>query len=117
MGGHPNITPDVYASLATAKLATAVRIMHGMLGRLRAGEQTLLKWLPDLGSPKANWAQNSSALRQIMRLGQPIRDATVDAMGALINNTGFLRAGRYLLESRGWSYDAASRMWHPPGAP
>lgn len=52
-----------------------------------------------------------------MRLGQPIRDATVDAMGALINNTGFLRAERYLLESRGWTYDAATTMWYPPVTP
>ena len=86
------------------------------LGALRAGEQTLLKWLPDLGSPAANWAQNSGVLRQIMSVGRPIRDATVDAMGRLINNTGFLRAERYLMESRGWTYDAATRVWNPPGA-
>jgi hypothetical protein len=85
------------------------------LGALRVGEQTLLHWLPDLGSVAANWKQNSGVLRQIMSLGRPIRDATVDAMGRLINNTGFLRAERYLLESRGWKYDPATTMWYPPG--
>jgi len=34
--------------------------------------------------------------------------------GALINNTGFLRAERNLLESRGWTYDPATTMWYPP---
>lgn len=87
------------------------------LGALRIGEQTLLKWLPDLGSVAANWKQNSGVLRQIMSLGRPIRDVSVDAMGRLINNTGFLRAERYLLESRGWKYDPATTMWHPPGTP
>jgi hypothetical protein len=72
--------------------------------------------LPNLGSPKANWAQNSGALRQEMGRGVPIRDSAVDpATGELINNTGFLRAERYLLQDRGWSFDPKTSFWLPPG--
>ena len=84
-------------------------------GALRVGEQTLLSW-SKLATHFENWKQNSSLLRQAMSLGRPIRDASVDAMGRLINNTGFLRAERYLLESRGWRYDPATTRWYPPGA-
>jgi len=80
------------------------------LKNLGAGERTLLDRLPNLGNPKANWLQNSSVLRQEWRLGQPIRDASVDATGKLINNTGFLRAERNLLENQGWIYDPATTL-------
>jgi len=83
-------------------------------GALREGERTLLSELPNLGSPKANWAQNSGRLRAAMGESSPIRDATVDSAGNLINNTGFLRAERNLLDSRGWIYKADTTMWHPP---
>jgi RHS repeat-associated protein len=98
----------------------AARVVIGKLGdltkagALRQGEQTLLSKLPNLGSPKANWLQNSSKLREAMRAGNPIRDVAVNESGALINNTGFLRAERNLLESQGWTYDAASTLWSPP---
>ncbi|MBX3706200.1 MAG: RHS repeat-associated core domain-containing protein [Pseudomonadales bacterium] len=85
------------------------------LKNLAPGERTLLDRLPNLGSSRANWYQNSSVLRQEMALGRPIRDASVDSAGRLINNTGFLRAERNLLETRGWIYNQATRMWHPPG--
>jgi len=85
------------------------------LKNLATGERSLLDRLPNLGSPKANWEQNSGVLRQEMELGRPIRDASVDSAGALINNTGFLRAERALLESRGWTYDPRGTMWYPPG--
>jgi hypothetical protein len=49
-----------------------------------------------------------------MSLGQPIRDATVESAGRLINNTGFLRTERNLLETQGWIYNQATRMWYPP---
>jgi RHS repeat-associated protein len=81
---------------------------------LSSGETTLLDRLPNLGNPKANWLQNAGVLRQVMSAGQPIRDASVDASGGLINNTGFLRAERNLLDSHGWSYDPSSTMWSPP---
>lgn len=98
-------------------LAGPTRTVIGKLADLKSlgqGERSLLSRLPNLGSPKANWAQNSGVLRQEMRLGQPIRDASVDAAGRLINNTGFLRAERNLLESRGWSFDPATTLWSPP---
>lgn len=85
-------------------------------GRLRPGENNLLKHLEgDLGSPQANWGRNSSVLRTEMNKGLPIRDASVDpATGQLLNNTGFLRAERNLLQNHGWTYDAATTMWSPP---
>ncbi len=83
-------------------------------GALRRGERLLD--LPDLGSPRANWMQNSSRLRGTMRLGNSIRDASINpATGGLLNNTGFLRAERNLLNNRGWQYNPSTGMWHPPG--
>jgi hypothetical protein len=85
------------------------------LGNLRPGESTLLKHLPDQGSPRLNWGQNSRVLRTEMGKGLPIRDASVNpATGALERNTGFLRAERELLLNRGWRYNPATQMWHPP---
>lgn len=45
-------------------------------GALRRGERLLD--LPNRGSPRANWEQNSSRLREAMRPGNPIRDASID---------------------------------------
>jgi hypothetical protein len=85
-------------------------------GAIGPGERTLLDQLPDLGSAKANWGQNSGVLRGEMGRGLPIRDASVDpATGELINNTGFLQAERYLLQDRGWSFDPKTTLWLPPG--
>ncbi len=99
---------------AAGKEATTVIGKLADLGHLRQGEKTLLDRLPNLGSPKANWAQNSSVLREELRLGAPLRDASVNAKGELINNTGFLRAERNLLENKGWTYDQKTTMWYPP---
>jgi hypothetical protein len=81
-------------------------------GALRPGEKTLD--LPNLGNPKANWAQNSSKLRQAMSEGQPIRDVSTEPMvnGAPGKNTGFLRAERNLLENHGWKI--RDGYWYPP---
>lgn len=85
-------------------------------GAIGSGERTLLDRLPDQGSPAANWAQNDGVPRQEMGRGMPIRDASVNPVtGALESNTGFLRAERYLLDSRGWTYDPKTTMWFPPG--
>jgi RHS repeat-associated protein len=46
------------------------------LQNLGRGEQSLLSRLPNLGNPRANWLQNSGVLRQEMRRGLPIRDAS-----------------------------------------
>jgi len=102
---------------AAARGTTTVIGKVADLKNLAAGEKSLLSRLPNLGSPKANWAQNSGVLRQEMRLGQPIRDATVDSAGQLINNTGFLRAERNLLQCYGWCYNPSSTMWTPPVGP
>ena len=79
------------------------------LQNLDPGEQSLLSRLPNLGSPKANWKQNSGVLRQEMNRGQPIRDASVgDTAGQ------FLNAERNLLRDRGWIFDSNTGCWNPP---
>jgi RHS repeat-associated protein len=105
------------ARLAREAAERGGRVVIGKLADLRglaADEDSLLRLLPDLGSPKANWKQNSSVLRSVMSQGQPVRDASVDEAGNLIRNTGFLRAERELLRNHGWTYDRTSRMWYPP---
>jgi hypothetical protein len=84
-------------------------------GKLRPGENNLLEHLEgDLGSPQANWSRNSSVLRTEMNKGLPIRDASVNPMtGERLNNTGFLRAERNLLEDHGWTYDPSTTLWTP----
>ena len=84
------------------------------LENLGPGENTLLDRLPNQGSPKLNWQQNSGVLRSEMGKGLPIRDASVDGAGNLSDNTGFLRAERNLLQDRGWTYNPATRTWSPP---
>ncbi len=79
------------------------------LQNLRKGEQSLLNRLPDRGSPKANWKQNSGVLRQEMARGKPIRDASPgDTSGQ------FLNAERNLLRDRGWTFDSKTNYWNPP---
>jgi RHS repeat-associated protein len=79
------------------------------LQKLKKGEKSLLDRLPDQGSPKANWKQNSGVLRQEMGKSKPIRDASPgDTSGQ------FLNAERNLLESHGWSFDKSTNYWNPP---
>jgi hypothetical protein len=79
------------------------------LQELGPSERSLLDRLPDLGNPKANWKQNSGVLRDEMRLGRPIRDASP------LDTTGqFLNAERNLLRDRGWTFDPATNLWMPP---
>jgi hypothetical protein len=79
------------------------------LKALQSGERSLLDRLPDLGSPKANWKQNSGVLRQEMSLSRPIRDASPGDTGGQ-----FLNAERNLLRDRGWTFDPKTYYWHPP---
>ncbi len=73
-------------------------------------------YLPNKGSPKANWKQNEGRLRAEMRRGEPIYDSYRDAAtGARKPTRGFLNAERELLEGRGWRYDAATGAYNPPG--
>jgi RHS repeat-associated protein len=79
------------------------------LKNLPAGEKSLLDRLPNLGDPKANWAQNFGVLRQEMGRGLPIRDASpLDVTGQ------FLNAERNLLRDRGWTFDRGTNFWTPP---
>ena len=83
------------------------------LNKLEEGEQTLD--LPNLNNPKLNWKQNSSKLREAMNNEVPIRDASVDPKtGAIINNTGFLKAERNLLTEHNWTYNSNTHYWSPP---
>lgn len=75
-------------------------------GALGPGERTLN--LPDLGDPKANWAQNYRRLREAMAEGKPVRDAHVDAAGNRIvydraagQGDAFHNAERNVLEITG----------------
>src|SRR5258705_13798381 len=78
-------------------------------GAIKAGERALVDELPNQGSPRANWAQNSSKLREAMSEGNPIRDASAGKPGS---NTGFLRAERNVLENHGWTLKGD--YWYPP---
>jgi RHS repeat-associated protein len=82
-------------------------------GALKAGER-LLDW-SWLRNTKLDWKENSSQLREAIREGRPIRDASVDPIGGeLIDNTGFLRAERNLLKNHGWRYNSSTNLWSPP---
>jgi hypothetical protein len=87
----------------------------GRRGALKPGERTL-SW-GDRGSNGENAQVNAGLLRREMNRRQPIRDATIDPVTREpVEDTGFLRAERYLLRDRGWTYDARSTLWLPPGA-
>jgi len=79
------------------------------LQNLEEGEESLLSRLPNRGSPQANWKQNAGVLRQAMKRGLPIRDASPNDTGGV-----FLNAERNLLRSRGWTFDPETNLWMPP---
>ena len=108
------------AGRTAEEAGAAENLVIGKLGELKSvgnGERTLLPKLQnDLGSPKLNWKQNSGALRDEMRLGNPIRDAHVDPItGELIpeDYNSFLNAERNLLSSKGWDYNSKTTFWSP----
>lgn len=113
---------------------SAIRTLAGVAKGAEKGGLNLFKWgkdsttkadgwkkgdfmlnLPDKGSPKANWAQNSGRLREEMGKGNPIYDSYRNPTGERIPTEGFLRAERNLLESRGWQYNSSTGAYHPPG--
>ena len=55
--------------------------------------------LPNMGSPKANWKQNSGVLRSYMD-GRAFKDVSAYPM----KNAGFLGAERNLLKEHGYQY-------------
>ena len=71
--------------------------------------------LPNKGTPKLNWKQNSGLLRQEMRYGRPIFDSYLKSNGSLRSTSGFLNAERHLLKSRGWVFNRGMGAWVPPG--
>ena len=77
-------------------------------GSVSEGEFKVADYLPNKGSPKANWKQNSGVLRSVMNEKVPIKDVSPYPM----ENAGFLGAERNLLQSRGWSY--SNGYWYPP---
>ncbi|GAA4355277.1 hypothetical protein GCM10023165_47250 [Variovorax defluvii] len=105
MGG-PSCSPGaLHAAQETTTVIGRVRDLND----LEAGEKSLLDRLPSLGNPKANWQQNAGVLREEMRRGLPIRDASPgDTAGQ------FLNAERNLLRDRGWTFDSKTSFWTPP---
>ncbi len=84
------------------------------LNNLSHGENTLLSRLPDQGTPRANWRQNSRVLREEIRKGIPIRDASLNPNGTLKKYPGsFLEAERNLLRNQGWTFDSSKGLWRP----
>ncbi len=102
---------DIASDAAVAARGTTTVIGRTKdLGNLAKGERSLLDRLKgDLGSPQANWKRNSGVLREEMRRGQPIRDASPGDSGGV-----FLNAERNLLRDRGWTFDSNSGYWMPP---
>jgi RHS repeat-associated protein len=112
---HPQL-PDEHAQPEYLNNFDAVVI--GKMAKLlepcavHPGETTLLPLLrPDLGSPKANWQRNAGVLRLVLRLRMPVRDSSVDSEGNRVDNTGFIRAERYLIEDRGLTYDRSTTTY------
>jgi len=70
--------------------------------------------LPNKGSVKLNWKSNYGALRREMSLNKRIFDSYRMPNGNLIPTGGFLNAERYILQSRGWIYNARQGAWLPP---
>ncbi|MCB9920801.1 MAG: hypothetical protein H6822_01395 [Planctomycetaceae bacterium] len=71
-------------------------------------------YLPNQGSARANWTQNSSRLRAEMRSRMPIFDSYIDGSGNLIRTHGFLNMERILFINRGWTFNPSTGAWHPP---
>ena len=82
--------------------------------------QTFLDDLPDIGSPRANWIQNSSIIRKARREGFEIRDASVARRNFDLDPTllrpnrtvgqSFLGAERNLLNNLGGNFDVSRAM-------
>ncbi len=104
---------------------TAAPTIRGGLNLWKSGEEGYYSnyaWkegdyflrLPDQGTIKLNWKANYGALRREMRLEKPIFDSYLDTFGEPEMAGGFLRAERYVLESRGWTFDRSIRAYRPP---
>jgi RHS repeat-associated protein len=96
-----------FVTSGAAETTTVIGRVHH-LQNLGSGEKSLLDRLPYRGDRKANWQQNAGVLREAMRLGRPIRDASPGDTGP------FLNAERNLLRDHGWTFDAQTNFWMPP---
>jgi RHS repeat-associated protein len=116
---RPSIVPNPTFGLAPSSGGNAVIGRMDNLATLRAGEHTLLdKLTPNLGSAKANWMRNSSVLREEMRKGIRIRDASAHLPdshvlpdGRTVRDT-FLGMERNVLRNKGWTFDG--EFWNSP---
>ncbi len=75
---------------------------------MQDGEFAIADYLPDRGDPRLNWDQNSTVLRCVMDMNQPIRDVSPYPM----ENAGFLGVERLTLLNHGWTY--VDGVWYPP---
>lgn len=111
-------------------VATSSEVSRAVIGRmddlrapgaLRPGEHTIADKLPNLGNPKENHYQNMSVLREEMRNGVPIRDASSFSPDTelapmpqwperKIRQT-FTGAERNQLRNREWTFDG--EYWNP----
>jgi len=73
-----------------------------------------LQWPTKMPDMRAEWKTNSGLLRQEMRNGRPIRDASPGELTSSKKGP-FLNAERKLLKSRGWRFNRTSCLWLPPG--
>ena len=113
--GLPSLRRASMAAYVKQPVNAVEQPVNAVIGRVRdlekigPNEKTLLPLLPDQGSPKANWIQNSRVLRTEMQRKVPIRDASPsDHSGA------FLNAERNLLRNHGWKFDPETSYWYPP---
>jgi RHS repeat-associated protein len=86
----------------------------------RNHEYSLLSELPNQGSPRANWKQNSRVLRQEMRRHVPIKDASWrpgDGDIMVQHRNSFLGAERNLLNNHRWTFNPVTGFWYPPYVP
>jgi hypothetical protein len=103
---------DFWQSSNAARTAPGVKYI-GKIGDLQGipRSQTLLDDLPNLGSPRANYYQNSSVLRGALRDGYEIRDASAFRLNSSLDPTrlrpdrtvgqSFLGAERLILDNKG----------------
>lgn len=110
---NPTLVIGKTRNLTSVKTGKTYSALRGT--KLRKNEYSLLDRLPNRGSVRANWKQNSSVLRQEMAKRRPIRDGSVDKKtGRPIGDSGFLKAERRLLFNNGWRYSKNTQHWHPP---
>lgn len=71
---------------------------------------------PNQGNPRANWKTNYGLLRAEMSMDEPIYDSFRDPVtGAQVPSpSGFLRAERYILETRDWRINVKTGEHMPP---